>query len=95
MQTKIDAMLTHLSHSQQQMARILDAERHVAVHMAQLIHDLPDTNPEFEGIESLIENSGQINKSIISYMESLADLQEALAENLNHVVRELAHHEEE
>ncbi|AJS57455.1 hypothetical protein [Paenibacillus sp. IHBB 10380] len=95
MQAKVDQIITHLSHSQQQMARILDAERHVVVHIAQIIHDLPDPNPELEEIEPLIENSVQINKSIICYMESLADLQEALAENLSHVVRELCHHEEE
>ncbi|MGF7047126.1 hypothetical protein J2T13_001628 [Paenibacillus sp. DS2015] len=95
MQSKIDEIINHLSHSQQQMARILVAERHVAVHIAQIIHDLPDPKPKCEEIESLIENSEQINKSIISYMVSLADLQEALAENLKHVVKELCHDEEE
>ncbi|MEC0241732.1 nucleoside-diphosphate sugar epimerase [Paenibacillus dokdonensis] len=95
MQSKIDEMLTHMSHSHQQMARVLDAERQMAVRMAQIIHDLPDTDPEFDGINGLIENSGQINKSIIAYLGSIADLQEALAETLNHVVKELGSHEEE
>ncbi|MWV46853.1 nucleoside-diphosphate sugar epimerase [Paenibacillus sp. HJL G12] len=95
MQSKIDEMLTHMSHSHQQMARVLDAERQMAVRMAQIIHDLPDSDPEFDGINGLIENSGQINKSIIAYLGSIADLQEALAETLNHVVKELGSHEEE
>lgn len=95
MQSKIDEMLTHMSHSHQQMARVLDAERQMAVRMAQIIHDLPDADPEFDGIHGLIENSGQINKSIIAYLGSIADLQEALAETLNHVVKELGNHEEE
>jgi len=95
MQSKIDGMLTHMSHSKQQMARVLDAERQVAVRMAQIIHDLPDEHPEFDGVSGLIENSSQINKSIISYLSSIADLQEALAETLNHVVKEMGSNEEE
>ncbi|MET3850784.1 phosphopantetheinyl transferase [Paenibacillus sp. OAE614] len=55
MQSKIDEMLTHMSHSKQQMARVLDAERQVAVRMAQIIHDLPDEHPEFDGVSGLID----------------------------------------
>ncbi|GAB6991512.1 hypothetical protein [Paenibacillus pini] len=95
MQSKIDEMLNHMSHSQQQMARVLDAERQMAVRMSQVIHALPDVHPEFEGVSGLIENSGQINKSIIAYLGSIADLQEALAETLGYVMKELGSHEEE
>ncbi|WP_438347167.1 nucleoside-diphosphate sugar epimerase [Paenibacillus sp. FA6] len=95
MQSKIDGMLTHMSNSHQQMARTLDAERQMATHMAQIIHDLPDSNLEFDDISALINHSGEINKSIIAYLYSLADLEEALAETLSHVIRELGDHEEE
>jgi hypothetical protein len=94
-QSKIDGMLTHMSHSQQQMARILDAERQMAAHMAKIIHDLPDSNLEFDDIGALMKHSEEINKSIIAYLFSLADLEEALAENLSHVIGELGSHEEE
>ncbi|MEC0203603.1 nucleoside-diphosphate sugar epimerase [Paenibacillus lautus] len=42
MEKKIDDMVEHLSHSQQQLARILKAQRHAAVRMAQIIHSLPN-----------------------------------------------------
>lgn len=42
MEKKIDDMVEYLSHSQQQLARILEAQRHAAVRMAQIIHSLPN-----------------------------------------------------
>lgn len=84
-----------MSNSHLQMARILDAERQMAAHMAQVIHELPDSNLEFDDISALINHSGGINKSIIAYLFSLADLEEALAETLGHVIKELGNQEEE
>ncbi|MDR0267007.1 nucleoside-diphosphate sugar epimerase [Paenibacillus sp.] len=95
MQDKIDEMITHMSHSHQQMARVLDAERHVVVRISQIIHELPDSDPDFDGVSGIIESSGQINKNIIAYLGGIADLEEALAETLSQVVRELGSYEEE
>ncbi|MBE9916001.1 nucleoside-diphosphate sugar epimerase [Paenibacillus donghaensis] len=95
MQNKIDEIIIHMSHSHQQMARVLEAERHMAVRMSQIIHDLPDSDPEFDGVSGIIESSGQINKNIVAYLGGIADLEEALAETLNHVVKELGINEEE
>lgn len=95
MQEKVDQIIIHMSNSNQHMARILDAEREIAVRMAQIIHALPDHNPQLEGISALIENSGLINKNIISYLSTIADLEEAVAEHLTHVIKELRGHEEE
>lgn len=68
MQNKIDEIITHMSHSHQQMARVLEAERHMAVRMSQIIHDLPDSDLEFDGVSGIIESSGQINKNIVAYL---------------------------
>ncbi|AOZ91966.1 nucleoside-diphosphate sugar epimerase [Paenibacillus crassostreae] len=98
MQSKIDGMIHHMSNSQQQMARVLDAERQMAAHMAQIIHNLPDSKVEFEGITTIINHTREVNKSIISYLFGLADLEESLATNLNYVIKELGNqesHEEE
>lgn len=95
MQNQITKMLQHMAHSQEQMARILDAERHVAVRMAQIIHDLPDAEPDFGDTAGIIESAGQVNKSIISYLNAFADLQEAMAEQVGKVIKELQGQEEE
>ncbi|GGH61659.1 nucleoside-diphosphate sugar epimerase [Paenibacillus silvae] len=95
MQSKIDEIITHIAHSHQQIARVLDAKRQVAVRMSEIIHHLPDIEPELDGVEGLLDSSGQINKSIISYLGGLADLEEAVAETLTQVMREIAVQEEE
>jgi hypothetical protein len=95
MQNKVDNLLVNISHSHQQMARLLDAERQVVVRMSQVIHDLPDEDPRFDGIPGILDSSGQVNKSIVSYLNGIADLQEAMAEMLVRVVKEVTDPEEE
>ncbi len=95
MEQKITDIIMHMGHSHQQLARIIDAERHVTVRLSEIVNALPDQEPNFEGVEGLMENSSSINKSLISYLNSIADLQDAMAENLNHVISELKGSEEE
>ncbi|WP_025675926.1 hypothetical protein [Paenibacillus polymyxa] len=95
MHNELDDLLIHISHSQQQMSRLLDAERQVVVRMAQIIHELPDEEPRFDGIPGIIDSSGQVSKSIVAYLNGIADLQEAMAEMLVRVVKETAYPEEE
>lgn len=95
MEQKITEMIAHMSHSHQQMARVIDAERQVAVRMAQIVHAIPDAEPAFAGTPGILENTGRINKSVVSYLNAIADLQEAMAENLGLVIKELKGQEEE
>jgi hypothetical protein len=88
-------IVVHLSHSHQQMARILDAKRHVAVRMAQLVDLLPDEHPHLNGLEGLVDSSSQVTKSVIAYVNSLADLQEAMADSLSQIVKAVGGSEEE
>ncbi|WEK53351.1 MAG: nucleoside-diphosphate sugar epimerase [Candidatus Cohnella colombiensis] len=86
-QELLTEIVTHLSHSHQQMARIIHAKREVSVRMAQLVDALPDAHPQLNGLPGLLDNSGQVTKSIIAYLNSLADLEEAVAESLTHVMK--------
>ncbi|MGG1617164.1 nucleoside-diphosphate sugar epimerase [Paenibacillus sp. NRS-1782] len=95
MHNQVDDLLIHISHSQQQMSRLLDAERQVVVRMSQIIHALPDEEPRFDGIPGILDSSGQVNKSIVAYLNGIADLQEAMAEMLVRVVKETAYPDEE
>ncbi|ALP37757.1 MULTISPECIES: hypothetical protein [Paenibacillus] len=95
MHNQVDDLLIHISHSQQQMSRLLDAERQVVVRMSQIIHELPDEEPRFDGIPGILDSSGQVNKSIVAYLNGIADLQEAMAEMLVRVVKETAYPDEE
>jgi hypothetical protein len=95
MEQKVDEILLHVSQSQQQLTRLLETERHVAVRMAQIIHNLPDEDPEFGGLNGLMDNSSEVNKSVIAYLNGLADLQESMAELLERVMKELNGQDEE
>ncbi|GBK71072.1 MAG: nucleoside-diphosphate sugar epimerase [Paenibacillus macerans] len=95
MEQKITEIIAHMSHSHQQMARVIDAERQVAVRMAQIVHAIPDAEPAFEGTSGILENAGRINKSVISYLNAIADLEEAMAENLGVVIKEMKSQDEE
>lgn len=95
MQNQITKVLQHMAHSHEQIARILDAERHVAVRAAQIVHDLPDVDPDFGGTSELIESSGLVNRNIVAYLNAIADLEEALAEQVGRVIKEMNGGEEE
>lgn len=87
MHNLLTEIVVHLSQSHQQMARILDAKRHVTVRMAQLVQILPDEQLPEEGLEGLLEGASDVTKSIIAYVNSLAELEEAVADSLTHVVK--------
>lgn len=95
MEQKITDIITHMSHSHTQMARVIHAEREVAVRMSQILHAIPDHMPAFDGTEGVMENAGRVNKSVISYLNAIADLEEAMAENLGYVMKELRVSDEE
>lgn len=95
MEQKVDEILLHVSQSQQQLTKLLETERHVAVRMAQIIHNLPDEDPEFGGLGGLMDNSSEVNKSVIAYLNGLADLEESMAELLERVMKEFNGQDEE
>ncbi|CAM4332635.1 nucleoside-diphosphate sugar epimerase [Paenibacillus tarimensis] len=95
MQQLVNEVIGHLSVSQQQLARVLEAERHVAVRVAQVVNSLPDTHPDFGGFEGLMESSSTVCKSVVSYLNGLADLQETLADHLASIMKEMEGTEEE
>ncbi|CAM4013795.1 nucleoside-diphosphate sugar epimerase [Cohnella lubricantis] len=95
MQELMNEIVVHLSHSHQQMARLLDAKRQIAVRMAELVSMLPDEHPQLNGLEGLLDSSSQVTKSVISYVNSLADLEEALADSLSTIVKASGYSDEE
>jgi hypothetical protein len=86
---QITDIIKHMADSQMEMAKILEAKRHTAVRMAQLVHDISEQNPKVEGVELLTGHSLSISKNIAAYLSSLADLEDALAENLTYVMKEV------
>ncbi|AJY73602.1 hypothetical protein [Paenibacillus beijingensis] len=94
MQHHLDQILSDISHMNGQLARILEAKKHEAVRMAQIVHALPDHHPQFKGVPALLDNTAMVNKNIVAYLNSIADLQHTMAEQLSHIMRELDGEEE-
>lgn len=87
MQDQITSILEHMAKSQHEMARTLEAKRVVITHMAKMVGEIPDHNPSFGEIDELMEHSLSVTKGISNYLNSLADLEDAIADNLSPIVK--------
>lgn len=95
LEEKITEMIGHMARSHQQLARIIEAKKDVTLVMGSLISAIPDDHEASNHYEDLLQNSKVIAKSLTSYLNSLADLEEALAGNLGNVMKELDIQEDE
>ncbi|NEW04432.1 nucleoside-diphosphate sugar epimerase [Paenibacillus sp. SYP-B3998] len=71
------------------MSRILEAKRVVTSQMASIASDIPDSNPDFEGLGMLQEQALQLTKNVTAYLNSLANLEEAIAQQTEIVMKEM------
>lgn len=88
MDHQIDSAIHHMATSHQQIARILEAKRQSAANASQLVQAIPDDH-RFEGFEELVKNAGMVTQSVTAYLNSIAELEEAVASNLEHVMKQL------
>ncbi|WP_245596229.1 nucleoside-diphosphate sugar epimerase [Paenibacillus taiwanensis] len=91
----VNETIQHLSHTQQQLARVLDAERHVAVRNAQAVHVMPDTQVLLEGAKGIKEQSMALSRNLIAYLNGIADLEHALTDQLEQIMIELQNENEQ
>jgi len=95
MDEQITSIIGHMSNSHAELANLLEVKRDMVVHMARMVLAIPDTPAAFGGVDTITENSVAITEIITGYLNRLAELEEALAENLTHVMRELHREDEE
>lgn len=95
MNDQIDLILYHMAKSQRELARILQSEREIACHAAGLTQSVHDGHTAHVGVEGVKDQSLSMSKSVAGYLNGLADLEEALADNLGPVMKELEGREEE
>jgi hypothetical protein len=90
-------MIHHMARAHEELARILEAGRDIAVHAARLIEAIPDRGMTFleEGREGLAEQVMEVNGSVVAYLNSIGDLEEAIGDNLKHVMKQLTESPEE
>jgi hypothetical protein len=85
----IDGLAEHVSVTQHQLSRTLEAQRHVAMRMSSLIVEMPDYMNE------LLEQSGAVMRTVNDYLSSMADMQEMMANCIQVLMVELGGEDEE
>lgn len=95
MQHVVTVMIEHMSRSHEQMVRVLEAKRHVAVRMSQMVDALPSEYPDFDGMGGLMKSSQAVTSNVVAYLNSLAEFQESLAVSVGVVMREMDSGEQE
>lgn len=97
MEHDITDMLEHMAKSHEQLARLLKFGRDTTVHMSSLITAIPNRDASFIATEQAAVwlHAGELTASITSYLDSIGNLQEAAAENLELVMKGLTDDPEE
>lgn len=95
MEETVAAAIHRMAKSHEELAKIIESKRHIVVHATQLIHVLPDWNPRQSGIDPIVDHSLQLAKSVTSFLNGLAELEEAIADNLELFMKELREESEE
>ncbi|WP_199618382.1 hypothetical protein [Paenibacillus alkalitolerans] len=90
MEHQIEFKLQAMAKAQEQLARIIRSESFVVMHMAQIACSIPDNAQTIVGGAEPFPSSAQlVTKQISGYLHTLAELEEALADNLKPAVKEL------
>lgn len=89
MEEHVTSILTHIAASHEEMDAILAANRDITVHMASMIIELPDKGLTFTGMDTVTRNALLVTENITSYVKAIAELEEAIADSLSAVMKEL------
>lgn len=88
MDEQVTRTLAYMSDSQQHLERILKAKRDIVVHLSELITALHDKDVSFNSKDDMYAQCSELTTNIVSYLNSIGALEEALADNLSIVVAE-------
>ncbi|OCT14003.1 nucleoside-diphosphate sugar epimerase [Paenibacillus pectinilyticus] len=89
MEQRVTTIIAHIAASHGEMAKILETHRHVSTQMAGIVQELPDSHPDFAGLENLQKRALQLTRQVTAYLNSLADLEEAIAKQTEMVMKEM------
>jgi hypothetical protein len=85
----VTEIITYIADSHREMSKILQTKSSIAGQMSSIITEIPNLYPQFDGLEGLQEHASHIIKSVVGYLNSLAELEEAIALQTEIVMKEL------
>jgi hypothetical protein len=89
LEQKITTIINSIAASHREMSKILQTKGSIAGQMSSIITEIPNLHPQFDGVEGLQEHASLIIKSVIAYLNSLAELEEAIALQTEIVMKEM------
>ena len=91
MERKITEVVYHMAKSHRELARILEIKRDVTAHAARLTTGIPNEVPVHPeaGHKETADQALSMNKNLVAYLTALADLEDALSDNLGLIMKEL------
>lgn len=96
MERQLTDILEHMAKAHEELSRILRSTRDITMHTAEhLVTTLPDHQPNFQRKEGIMEHALELAGNVTAYLNSLGDLHEALADNLEPVMEQLREQAEE
>jgi len=75
--------------SHYELVRTLSAERDAVAHTSRVIGALPDHGPTLGDPETALESSLEVMQTVAVYLNSLGDLEEALADQLEIIMKQI------
>ncbi|MCL6459917.1 MAG: hypothetical protein K6T85_18130 [Gorillibacterium sp.] len=92
MDNHVTSIIEHIAASQARLADILAAKCPVVEHAVIMLSALPAAPGE--DVEEQYESAAATMKSLTAYLNGCAELEDALAENMSLVIKELAEQDE-
>jgi hypothetical protein len=89
MDTQIEGMLAAMAKSQEQLARSLAAKSLVVLRMSHVLREVPNTAMPLGSGDPYTEPAQAVAKQINAYLHTLADLEDALADQMKAAMKEL------
>ncbi|WP_127578770.1 nucleoside-diphosphate sugar epimerase [Paenibacillus koleovorans] len=95
MEHQVTSIIGHLARSHAEMARVLESKRESITNVSHIMTAMPNENLALGDARAIGLSAMDIAKSVTAYLNSLADLEDAIADNLETVIKELDPDQEE
>lgn len=83
-------LLKHVAKAHEELARILKSTRDISMHTADhIVGTLPDHHLTFGAQDVILTHALDLTANVTAFLNSLGDLQEALADSLEPVIEQI------
>jgi len=90
MEKQLEALLEHVAKAHEELSRILKSTKEISMHTAEyVVGELPDRDLTFGGQDVILNHALMLAGNVTAYLNSLGELEAALADSLEPVMEQL------